>query len=322
MSTTDSQIHTRIRELACRKNAVILAHNYQRGEIQDVAHHVGDSLGLSRLAADTDADIIVFCGVYFMAETAKLLSPDKKVLIPDPQAGCPMANMITGRELEEAKREHPDAIVVCYVNSTAEVKAHSDVCVTSGNALDVCRELPRDKPVLFVPDAHLGRWVAERIGRDDFILWEGFCPTHQRILPEEIRRLKREHPEAEVLVHPECPKEAVDEATLVTSTSGILKRARESDATEFIIGTECGILHRLAKENPGKTFYRAGLFSDCPNMKLVTLEKLLWSLEDEVYEVEVEPKVAAKARKALESMVGAPSVRGGSAPAGPPGGVG
>jgi quinolinate synthase len=296
------RIQEKINRLKDARRAVILAHNYQRPEIQDIADFTGDSLGLSRQAAKTDAEVIVFCGVYFMAETAKLISPQKTVLIPDPNAGCPMANMITEHQLIEAKRKHPDAVVVCYVNSTAAIKALSDICVTSGNAVEVCNRIPKDKPVLFVPDAHLGRYVAEKLGRE-FILWDGYCPTHQRITPDLIERARKDHPGALVVVHPECMKQVVDMADHVASTTGIQKYCRESPARAFIIGTEHGMMHKLKKENPGKEFFPASPFGDCPNMKLVTLEKLLWSLEDMVYEVTVPEDVAVKARHAIDQML-------------------
>ena len=295
-------IQERIADLKHRRNAVILVHNYQRGEVQDIGDFVGDSLGLSRQAAKTPADVIVFCGVHFMAETAKIISPRKTVLIPDPNAGCPMANMVTVRELREAKKRHAGAAVVTYVNSSAAVKAESDVCCTSANAVKVVASIPKDRSVLFVPDRNLGAWVEGRLGRK-LILWDGYCPTHQRILPEFVAKLKREHPEAVVVVHPECTRETIALADHVASTTGILKFCRESPAKEFIIGTEVGILHRLRRENPTKTFYEVSPLCDCPNMKLTTLEKVLWSLEDMVYEVTVPDDILAKARLALERML-------------------
>jgi quinolinate synthase len=295
-------IQERIGELKTKRNAVILVHNYQRGDVQDVGDFVGDSLGLSRQAAKTPADVIVFCGVHFMAETAKIISPGKLVIMPDINAGCPMANMVTVRELRETKKKHPGAVVVTYVNSSAAVKAESDVCCTSANAVKVVASIPKDKEVLFVPDRNLGRYVEDRLGRK-LILWDGYCPTHQRILPEQVARLKEKHPRAVVVVHPECVTETIKLADHVASTTGILRFCAESPAKEFIIGTEIGILHRLRKENPHKTFYEVSLFADCPNMKLTTLEKVLWSLEDLVYEVTVPEDVIAKARLALNRML-------------------
>jgi quinolinate synthase len=295
-------IRGRIMELKRRRNAVILVHNYQRGDVQDIGDFVGDSLGLSRQAAKTPADVICFCGVHFMAETAKIISPRKTVLIPDPNAGCPMANMVTVRELREAKAKHPNAVVVTYVNSSAAVKAESDICCTSANAVKVVASIPADREVLFVPDRNLGAWVEDRLGRK-LILWDGYCPTHQRILPEFVAKLKRERPGAVVVVHPECTRETIALADHVASTTGILKFCAESPAREFIIGTETGILHRLRKESPAKTFYEVSPLCDCPNMKLTTLEKVLWSLEDMVYEVTVPEDIIAKARLALERML-------------------
>jgi quinolinate synthase len=295
-------IEERIRELKKERGAVILVHNYQRGDVQDVGDFVGDSLGLSRQAAKTDADVILFCGVHFMAETAKILSPDKMVLVPDLNAGCPMANMVTARELRDMKKLHPDAVVVTYVNSTAAVKAESDICCTSANAVKVVDSVPKDKEVLFVPDRNLGRYVEMRLGRK-LLLWDGYCPTHQRILPEHVTRLKAQHPAAVVVVHPECVTETIKLADHVASTAGILRFCAQSHAKEFIIGTEIGLLHRLRKESPHKTFYEVSAFADCPNMKLTTLEKALWSLEDLVYEVTVPQEVMGKARVALQRML-------------------
>jgi len=295
-------LEERLAELKRRRNAVILVHNYQRGEVQDVADFTGDSLGLSQQAAKTDAEVILFCGVHFMAETAKIICPDKTVLIPDPHAGCPMANMITTRELSEAKAQHPDAVVVCYVNSTAEVKALSDYCCTSANAVKVVASIPDGREVLFVPDRSLGAYVASQLGRE-LILWPGYCPTHHRILAADVERLKAEHPDAAFVCHPECTADVIALADEVASTSGMLRYCRESDASTFIIGTENGMLHRLRKENPGKTFLEVSPLADCPNMKLNTIEKMVWALEDMVYEVTVEPEVAAKARRAIDRML-------------------
>ena len=292
----------RIRQLQRERHAVLLVHNYQRGEVQDIGDFVGDSLGLSQQAAQTGADVIVFAGVYFMAETAKIICPDKTVLIPDEHAGCPMANMVTVRELRHTKAEHPDAAVVCYVNSTAAVKAESDVCCTSANAVKVVASIPEDREILFVPDTHLGRYVSKQLGRD-MILWPGYCPTHQRILPEHLAALKAQHPRARIVVHPECLEDVCEMADRVASTTGILDFCRESDHDAFIVGTEVGILHRLRKENPGKTFIHATCFADCPNMKLCTLEKILWSLEDMEHQVTVPDVVADKARNAIQRML-------------------
>ena len=285
------------------KNAVILAHNYQIPEVQDLADYVGDSLGLSIQAAKTTADVIVFCGVYFMAETAKILSPEKTVLIPDRKAGCPMADMITADQLRELKAEHPKAKVLCYVNTTAEVKAECDVCCTSGNAQQVVREAfqPEDE-IIFAPDQYLAHYISTVTGRD-FISWRGYCPTHVKILPEDIAAKRALYPGAEVLVHPECPASVTSAADKVLSTEGICCYVQASNAKEFIIGTEIGILHRLKKENPGKTFYPVSERASCPNMKLTTLEKILWSLEEMEHEVTVPPDIMRKARKSLQRMI-------------------
>jgi len=295
-------ISEKIRELKKKRNAVILAHNYQRGEVQDIADFTGDSLGLSIEAAKTEADVIVFCGVNFMAETAKILSPDKKVLVPDPNAGCPLANMITPKELREEKAKHPQALVVAYVNTSAEVKALSDLCCTSGNAVKVVRSIPPEREIIFIPDKSLGRWVSKQSGREMF-LWDGYCPTHHRILPEDIEKMKRLHAGAKVAVHPECLDDVVEMADSVGSTSGIAKYCRQSPDREFIIGTEVGMLHRLRKENPDKAFFPASVLADCPDMKLNTLEKILWSLEDMVCEVKLPEDIITRARDAIERMI-------------------
>ncbi len=292
----------KIMDLKAKRNAVILAHNYQRPEVQDIADFTGDSLGLSQNAARTKADVIVFCGVNFMAETAKLICPDKKVLVPDENAGCPMANMVTVRELREMKAKHPDAVVVCYVNSTAAVKAESDICCTSSNAVQVVASIPSERKVLFLPDKSLGAWAASQLKRD-LILWDGYCPSHHRILSEDITKQKRLNPAAKVVVHPECTADVIALADKVASTTGIAKYCRESDGAAFIIGTEIGLLHRLRRESPNKTFVAASPLADCPNMKLNSLEKILWSLEDVVYEVTVPESVATKARRTIERML-------------------
>jgi quinolinate synthase len=292
----------KISELKKKHNAVILAHNYQRGEIQDVADFVGDSLGLSQQAARTDADLIVFCGVHFMAETAALLSPNKTVIMPDEHAGCPMASMITARELKEKKKLYPNARVVCYVNTTAAVKAESDICCTSSNAVKIVSSIPEDEDIIFVPDKSLGAYVSSCLDRE-MIYWEGYCPTHHRILADQIVQMKSEHPEAEVVVHPECTPDVIALADHVASTTGILNYAKSSNSKEFVIGTEIGILHRMKKENPDKTFMPVTPLSDCPNMKLNTLEKLLWSLEDIQFVVTVPEEIAIEARKAIQRML-------------------
>ncbi len=293
----------RIAELKQQRNAIILAHNYQRGEIQDIADFTGDSLGLARKAAGTDADVIIFCGVHFMAEMAAIINPDRIVLIPDTNAGCPMADMINARQLRKLKSQHPDAAVVCYVNSTAAIKAESDVCCTSANAPDIMASIPPERPVIFVPDKSLGSWAAKKLGRDNVILWDGYCPTHHRILARDIMERKAEHPGAKVAVHPECTEDVIELADEVGSTSGILRFACESGAKEVIMGTEIGMLHRIRKECPGVEIYPASPLADCPNMKLNTLEKVIWSLEDMEYRVTVDPAVADGAKRAIEKML-------------------
>jgi len=292
----------KINRLRRKKNTVVLAHNYTRGEVQDAADFVGDSLELSQEAAGTDADIICFCGVKFMAETAKILSPEKKVIMPDENAGCPLASMITARELQKLKAEHPGAAVVCYVNTTAEIKAMCDVCCTSSNAVRIVNSMAGDKEVIFIPDVSLGDYTSKKTGRK-MIPHEGYCPTHHRILAEDIHKMKKLYPDAKVAVHPECLEEVVELADAVTSTSGILRYCRETDAKRFIIGTELGILHRLRKENPGKVFHPASPLSDCPNMKLTTLEKIVWCLEDEKPEITLNAEIIKKARHSIQRML-------------------
>ncbi|MBW8039020.1 MAG: quinolinate synthase NadA [Planctomycetes bacterium] len=292
----------KIEQLKQEHNAVILAHNYQTADIQDLADFTGDSLGLSIKAAETDADVIVFCGVLFMAETAAILSPEKTVLLPDKYAGCPMADMITAEQLLDLKQKHPDALVVCYVNSTARVKAQSDYCCTSANAVEIVDSLPKESPVIFVPDQNLGRFVIERTGRD-LILWPGYCHVHVIITEEDIKAAKEKFPDAVVLAHPECtdPVKAVSDQLL--STGQMLRYAANSRAKRFIIATETGIIHTLKKQNPGAEFIPATERAVCPNMKRITLEKVLWSLQDLQYKVTVPKDVRIKAKKALDMMV-------------------
>ena len=290
-----------IQKLKAERKAIILAHNYQLPDVQDVADFTGDSLELSRKATEVVADVIVFCGVHFMAETAAILNPDKIVLMPDARAGCPMADMLTGDQLREFKAKHPGAKVVCYVNSTAEVKAESDCCCTSGNAVKIVRHYA-DSDVLFVPDQHLGSVVAETLGRE-LILWPGFCPTHARINPKDILDLKAAHPQALALAHPECPKPVRVVADHVLSTGQMCKFVAENPATEFIIATEEGLIHRLKKDNPSKTFYRVSPFAVCPNMKRNTLEKVLFCLRNLQPVVSVDPVVAKQARRAIDQML-------------------
>jgi quinolinate synthase len=305
MSVLEIQSETLVNDILKLKDerkAIILAHNYQLGEVQDIADFVGDSLDLSRQAAKTDAEVIVFCGVGFMAETAKILSPNKTVLMPDLNAGCAMANMITLRQLREMKRRHPEAVVVCYVNTTADIKAESDYCCTSANAVKVVKSIPEEKEILFIPDKYLGDYTSKQANRK-MILWEGFCPTHRRILAEDILKKKAQYPKAEVLVHPECTPDVIAMADKVLSTSGICRYAKESSSEEFIIGTEIGILHRLKKENPQKQFYPASLLAECSNMKLNNLEKILWCLQDMIYPIEVPPDIAIRAKRSIDRML-------------------
>lgn len=301
-------IEKKIKELKKKRNAVILAHNYQLPEVQDVADYRGDSLELSRMAAKTEAKVIVFCGVHFMAETASILCPEKKVIMPDKQAGCPMASMITAEQLRELKKDHPKAAVVGYVNTSAEVKAELDVCCTSTNAVAVVNAIATHpaflgkEEIIFVPDKYLADYVQKRTGKK-LISWKGFCPTHIKILPEDIKREKQFHPKAKVLVHPECLPQVVAMADAVLSTSLMGKFAKETDAKEMIIGTEVGIIYRLKKDNPGKEFYPASEAAVCPNMKRTTQEKILWSLEELKEEVRVSDSVRKQAKKAIDMML-------------------
>ena len=296
-----------IRALAQERDAVIIAHNYQRPEVQDVADYVGDSLGLSRQAAATDAEVIVFCGVHFMAETAAILSPEKTVLLPDLGAGCSLAASITADELRDWKAEHPGAVVVSYVNTTAEVKAESDYCCTSGNAQQVIEAIPAEQEILFLPDMYLGLWL-ERVTGRTLTIWMGECHVHAGIRPADIERWEREAPDAELLVHPECgcASQAMafgNERTQILSTEKMIDYARRSPKQRFLIATETGILHRLEKEAPGKTFEPVREDAVCRYMKMITLEKLHASLRDRHFEVNVAPEIAERARTAIQRMV-------------------
>lgn len=294
-----------IQHLKEKRNAVILAHNYQIPQVQDIADFVGDSLGLSMEAARTQADVIVFCGVHFMAETAKILSPEKTVLLPEEKAGCPMADMITAQDVVELKAQYPGAAVLCYVNTSAAVKAECDLCCTSANAVRMVREVLKDKKeIIFIPDRYLADYVATQTGRV-LIPWQGFCPTHARIAPENILEMKAMHPGALVLVHPECPPELIALADHVSSTEGMCRYVKESPAAEFIVATERGILHRMEKENPQKRFYPASRFALCPNMKYTTPEKILNALREGIYEITVDDEIAVRARRCIERMVAA-----------------
>jgi quinolinate synthase len=300
--TEPTAIHAEIRALAAERDAVVLAHNYQRAEIQDVADYVGDSLGLSRQAAATDASVIVFAGVHFMAETAKILSPDKTVLMPEPRAGCPMADMLTGEQLAAWRAGNPGVPVVTYVNSSAEVKALSDICCTSANAVEVVRSLGAPR-VLFGPDRNLAAWVGAQLPDVEITAWEGWCPTHDDVTVEQVREAMERHPSARVMAHPECRPDVTALADAVLSTSQMLRYAAESPADEFIVITEEGLLHGLAKAAPGKRFVNLTPRMLCPNMKVTTIEKVRDSLAGMHTAMEVDPDVAARALGAVERMV-------------------
>ncbi len=310
----DPALASEIRELAARRNAVILAHNYERPEIQDVADYVGDSLGLSREAAKTNADVIVFCGVHFMAETAAILSPSKKVLLPDLAAGCSLASTIDADQLRAWKAEHPGAVVVAYVNTTAEVKAESDYCCTSGNAVEVINAIPADTEILFLPDMFLGAHVRRMTGRTNIHVWLGECHVHAGIDPEHITRTRAQHPGAEFLIHPECGcatsvVEAISAGAVdpngahILSTEGMIRRPAQSKQDTFIVATEIGILHRLRRENPTKHFIAANDRASCAYMKVTTLPKVRDALVYEQHRITVPEDIAARARTAIERMV-------------------
>jgi quinolinate synthase len=309
-----AELHEEIRRASRERNAVILAHNYERPEVQDVADVVGDSLGLSREAARTSADVIVFCGVHFMAETAAILSPQKSVLLPDLAAGCSLASTIDAVQLRQWKAEHPGAVVVAYVNTSAEVKAESDYCCTSGNAVDVVNAIPAEREILFLPDMFLGAHVRRVTGRANIRVWMGECHVHAGIDPQNIKLQRALHPEAEFLIHPECGcatsvVEAISagdvdpEGAHILSTEGMINRPGQSDASEFIVATEVGILHRLRRAYPGKTFYAANERASCAYMKVTTLPKVLASLRRMEHRITVPDRIAARARLAIERMV-------------------
>jgi quinolinate synthase len=302
-----------IKTLSKKRNAVILAHNYQIPIIQDVADFVGDSLGLSQQAAKTSAETIVFCGVHFMAETAAILCPDKRVLIPDLEAGCSLAASIDIDQLKEWKAEHPGAVVVSYVNTSAEVKAESDYCCTSGNALKIVQSIPEDKEILFLPDQFLGSWVQKVTGRKNMHIWMGECHVHAAVHPSAVEEKLKEHPDAELLIHPECGcltpyldrvvRNGNNDVLKVASTEGMITRASTSTSKKFVVATEIGILHRLKKENPEKEFLPISSEMSCQFMKMITLEKLHRSLTEDVFHVTVEEKTAAKALTAIQRMI-------------------
>ncbi len=291
----------RIKQLKKERNAIILAHNYQRGDVQDIADFVGDSFGLSKSAVSSGADVIVFCGVDFMAESAAVLNPDKTVLMPELSAQCPMAAMITAESLRLEKQKYPHAAVVCYVNTPASVKAESDICCTSANAVKVVNALPEEE-IIFVPDRNLAMYVAAHTEKR-IIPWNGYCPTHHLILAGDILLEKEEHPDALVLVHPECRQDVIALADHVLSTAGMLKYAKQSNSKEFIIGTELGLLHRLNKENPDKTFIPATSYAVCPNMKMNTLGSIVRALEKNEHVIKVPEEIRIKAKLALDRML-------------------
>ena len=291
-----------IKQLKKEKNAVILAHYYVEDAVQEIADYIGDSYYLSRLATETTADVVVFCGVGFMGESAKVLNPGKKVLMPDMSADCPMAHMADIAGIEKLRAEYEDLAVVCYINSTAELKAHADVCVTSSNALKIVKALP-NKHILFIPDDNLGHFIAEQVPEKEFLYQNGHCPVHKAIAPEAVKKAKQEHPQALVLAHPECKQEVLDLADYIGSTSGIINYATESDNEEFIICTESGVGYELRTKNPNKKFYFAGTKHFCPNMKLNTVEKVCHVLKTGENEVHVSDETRLKSLVPLDKML-------------------
>ncbi len=297
-----NSIIKKIDKLKSDKNAIIIAHNYQPDEVQKIADFTGDSLELSRIAAELDEEVIVFCGVHFMAETAAILSPEKTILLPDRFAGCPMADMLSSEQLISKKKEYPDAVVIAYVNSSAAVKAETDLCCTSSNAIKIVNSVPKDKEIIFVPDTHLGHYVQEQLGRE-MIIWDGYCPTHSRIRDVDILREKEDHPNAKIMAHPECPENIREISDYLLSTGQMLQHAKDSNEREFIVATEMGLLYRLRNDNPDKKFYSVSDRALCPNMKKIDLEKILWGLEDMQYHITVPNEIASKARGSIERML-------------------
>jgi len=302
MSATEERLIAQISRLKKERRAVIIAHNYQVGEIQDVADFIGDSLELCQRAARTDAEVIVFCGVHFMAETAAVLCPNQTVLMPDLSAGCGMAEMISDEDLRQMKKAHPNAVVVCYVNSSAAVKAESHICCTSSNAAKIVESIPEDREIIFIPDQYLGAHVMRQTGRK-LILYNGYCPTHVRIMTSELEETIAQHPDAVVLAHPECTGPVAQLAHRILSTSGIAWEARNQTSPAMIVATDPGMLHRLHKENPEKEFIPACRYCDCAHMKVNNLENLLWSLEGMQYPVVVDPVIAGRAKSAIDAML-------------------
>ena len=301
-NATVLDLRAEIARLKAERQAIILAHNYQRAEIQELADFVGDSLGLSRKAAETDAKVIAFCGVHFMAETASILNPSKTVLLPDALAGCSMADMISVDVLLDLKEQHPGALVVAYVNTTAEIKAESDICCTSSNAVEVVQSLPQDREIIFIPDKYLGGYVQRQTGRK-MILYDGWCPVHMEVREQGLQAMKRAHPGAITLVHPEAPLEVSSQADIVCSTEQMVHAVREHPATEFIIGTETGIIHKMKRENPGKRFYAVNDLAICPHMKMNDLERLYTCLRDLKPEVKVPEGIRARAWAPIQRML-------------------
>ena len=299
---TNQDIVKRINDLRVKHNAVILAHNYVLGEVQDIADFVGDSLELSIKAAATQAPVIVFCGVSFMAETAKLLAPNSTVLLPEVSAGCPMADMASAEAVQALRKEHPDAVFVAYVNTTAAVKAEVDICCTSANAEKIVSSIPEDKEIVFLPDQNLGGNVMKKLNRK-MILFPGYCPTHHRVTPEQLEAMRKLYPNAPIMVHPECPVEVTAKADAALSTGGMLKFVKESPAKQIIVGTESGIIHRLRKENPDKEFIALAPAPRCMNMKKITLESVLKSLEEMQTPVELPPAMIQRAKLPIERML-------------------
>ena len=291
-----------IAELKIQRNAVIVAHNYQIDDVQEIADIVGDSFALSRYCAQSPYEVIVFCGVHFMAESAKLLSPEKTVLLPEIDAGCPMAEMVTAEALREEKKKYPNAAVVCYINSTADVKAECDICCTSSNAVKVIRSLSQEE-IIFVPDCNLGSYVAKMVPEKRIILWKGFCATHHRIKPDEVKKVKELHPDAVLLVHPECKPEVVDLADFAGSTKQIIDYAASSKETKFIIGTEMGVMYKLKKDNPEKQFFLLSPGLVCPNMKKTTLQSIYEALKEMKYNIVLDEKLRLRARMPLDRML-------------------
>ncbi len=302
---TQEEIKQQIKQLAAERDALLIAHNYQRDEIQEIADITGDSLALSMEAAKTDKSVIVFCGVHFMAESAAILAPEKTILLPRSDAGCPMADMVTADALRELKQQHPDAKVVTYVNSSAAVKAESDICCTSSNAISVVRSLEAQK-LLLVPDRNLGAYMAKYVPEKECILWDGYCPTHDRLKTEEIVNIKTQHPDALFMAHPECRPDILELADHICSTSGMYEFARKSPAKKFIVGTENGILWRLRKENPDKEFILPSRGLVCPNMKLTSLEDVLECLQNMAPQITVPEDIRRRAKGSLDRMLAAP----------------